>query len=151
MKRGELLSKMLVLATVSHKDQFDKGGNPYILHPLKVMYYLKSDDEELNCIALGHDIVEDCGVTYSELREMGFTERVIGGIACLTKVPGESHDEYMAKIKSSPDAIRVKLQDLRHNSDIRRLKGVSQKDIDRITKYHKMHMELKEALAVHTS
>jgi hypothetical protein len=89
------------------------------------MYYLKSEDEELQCIALGHDLVEDTETTYTELRELGFTERVVKGIQALTKVPGETNEEYMARIKANPDAIRVKLQDLRHNSDIRRLKGGS--------------------------
>ena len=68
MKNGEMLSTMLVLATQKHFCQYDKGGKPYILHPLRVMYQLKTDDEELNCIALGHDLVEDTDVTYSMLR-----------------------------------------------------------------------------------
>jgi hypothetical protein len=50
----------------------------------------------------------------------------------------------MERIKQNPDAIRVKLADLRHNSDIRRLKGVTEKDIKRIAKYHSMYLELKE-------
>lgn len=144
MKRGEMLNKMLVLATTKFDGVFDKGGNPYILHCLKVMYYIKSDDEELQCIALGHDLVEDTDVTYVQLRLLGFTERVIEGIRAMTKVPGETHEEYVAKVKSNPDAIRVKLADLRHNSDIRRLKGVTEKDIKRIAKYHAMYLELKD-------
>jgi len=139
-----MLSKMLVLTTLAHDGQFDKGGKPYILHPLKVMHYLKSDDEELNCIALGHDLVEDTKTTYQFLRDNGFSERVINGIATLTKVPGETFDEYKKRVKSNPDAVLVKMQDLRHNSDIRRLKGVTQKDIERIEKYHKFYLELKE-------
>ena len=83
--KGQLLSKMLVLATNRHNGQFDRAGQPYILHPLKVMYYLKTDDEELQCIALGHDLVEDTETTYQELRELGFTERVIEGIRSLTE------------------------------------------------------------------
>jgi (p)ppGpp synthase/HD superfamily hydrolase len=142
MKRGTMLDKMLVLATNKFSGVFDRGGTPYIMHCLKVMYYVKSDDEELMCIALGHDLVEDTDVTYVDLREMGFTERVIIGIRAMTKVPGETNDEYMDRIKAVPDAIRVKLADLRHNSDIRRLKGVTEKDIKRIEKYHKMHLEL---------
>jgi (p)ppGpp synthase/HD superfamily hydrolase len=59
MKRGEMLGKMLLIATNAHAGQFDRGGAPYILHPLKVMHYLKSEDEELQCIALGHDVVEN--------------------------------------------------------------------------------------------
>lgn len=140
--KGQLLNKMLVLATTRHSGQFDKGGMPYILHPLKVMYYLKTDDEELQCIALGHDLVEDTDTTFSELYEMGFTERVVNGIRCLTKMPGETFEEYKARVMSNADSIKVKLCDLRHNTDIRRLKGVTEKDIKRTEKYHKFYMEL---------
>lgn len=139
------LNKMLVLVTTEFDGIYDKGGVPYVLHCLKVMHYLKSDDDELQQIALGHDLIEDRkNITYAMLREMGFSERVIEGIRAMTKVPGETNDEYMAKIKANPDAIRVKLADLRHNSDIRRLKGVTEKDVKRIEKYHKMYLELKD-------
>lgn len=144
MKPGEMLNKMLVLTTTKFDSHFDKGGAPYILHCLKVMYYLKTDDEELQCIGLGHDLVEDTDVTYHSLRELGFTERIITGIRAMTKVPGETNEEYIERIKSCKDAIRCKLADLRHNSDIRRLKGVTEKDVKRIAKYHKMFLELKE-------
>jgi (p)ppGpp synthase/HD superfamily hydrolase len=144
MKKGEMLSLALMKAAEWHFGQFDKGGAPYILHPLKVMYYLKTSDEELQCIALLHDVVEDCGVTYQELRDLGFSERVIAGIKGMTKLPGETYDEAMIRITSNADTIRVKLCDLRHNSDIRRLKGVTEKDIKRIEKYQKMYMVLKE-------
>lgn len=143
MKKGELLNKMLVLATNRHAGQFDRGGNPYILHPLKVMYYLKTDDEELQCIALAHDLVEDTDTTFAELRDMGFTERIIDGIKALTKMPGESYDDYKLRVKSNPDAIRVKMCDLRHNTDVRRLKGVTEKDLVRMEKYHRFYMELR--------
>jgi hypothetical protein len=82
-----------------------------------------------------------------DLHNAGFTPRVVEGIRALTKVPGETHDEYLAKIKANRDAIRVKLPDLRHNSDIRRLKGVTEKDIKRIAKYHSMYLELKELVS----
>lgn len=143
MKRGELLNKMLVLATTRHAGQFDRGGNPYILHPLKVMYYLKSNDEELQCIALAHDLVEDTDTSYTELREMGFTERIIQGIAALTKTPGETYDEYKLRVKANPDAVKVKMADLRHNTDVRRLKGVTDKDLARMEKYHRFYLELQ--------
>lgn len=143
MKKGELLNKMLVLATNRHANQFDRGGNPYILHPLKVMYYLKSNDEELQCIALAHDLVEDTDTTYTELREMGFTDRIINGIAALTKVPGESYDEYKVRVKANADAVKVKMADLRHNTDVRRLKGVTDRDLARMEKYHRFYMELQ--------
>jgi (p)ppGpp synthase/HD superfamily hydrolase len=146
MKKGEMLGKMLVLVTNAHAGQFDKGGAPYILHPLKVMHYLKSDDEELQCIALGHDVIEDTDVTYRDLREAEISERVIVGIAALTKLPGETLEEYKDKVFANPDAMRVKLCDLRHNTDVRRLKGIRQKDIERMAKYHQFYMEIQAKL-----
>lgn len=143
MKKGEMLNKMLVLATNRHAGQFDRGGNPYILHPLKVMYYLKSDDEELQCIALAHDLIEDTDTTFAELKDLGFTDRVIEGIRCLTKMPGESYDDYKQRVKANKDAVKVKMCDLRHNTDLRRLKGVTEKDMARMEKYHRFFMELK--------
>jgi len=147
MKKGEMLGKMLVIVTNAHTGQFDRGGNPYILHPLKVMHYLKSDDEELMAIALAHDVIEDTSVTYKDLREAGFTERVIEGIRALTKVPGETYDEYKERVFASVDAMKVKMADLRHNTDIRRLKGITEKDIARMTKYHTFYTEIKAKLS----
>ena len=146
MKKGDMLGAMLVIATNAHAGQFDRGGAPYILHPLKVMHYLKSDDEELMCMALGHDVIEDTSVTYRDLRDAGISERVIAGIRALTKLPGQTYEEYKAGVFASEDAMRVKLADLRHNTDIRRLKGVTEKDIARMSKYHMFYMEIKSRL-----
>jgi guanosine-3',5'-bis(diphosphate) 3'-pyrophosphohydrolase len=142
MKRGELLSKMLLIATNAHHGQFDRGGNPYILHPMKVMHYIKSEDEELQCIALGHDVIEDTDVTYKDLKDAGMTDRIINGIRALTKVPGQTYDEYKEGVFANVDAMKVKLADLRHNTDVRRLKGVTEKDIARMEKYHRFYLEI---------
>ena len=146
MKKGEMLATMLVIATNAHAGQFDKGGAPYILHPLKVMHYLKSTDEELQCIALGHDVIEDTKVTYKDLAEAGISERVMDGIRALTKLPGQTLDEYKAGVFANKDAMRVKMADLRHNSDIRRLKGVSEKDLERMAKYQRFYLEIAARL-----
>ncbi len=148
--KGKQLSRMLVLATQRHEGQFDKGGASYVLHCLKVMHYVRTEDEELQCIALGHDLIEDTFASVADgvafLRYQGFSERVIAGIVALTKVAGESYEDYKSRVKANLDAILVKMADLRHNSDIRRLKGVRDKDIERIVKYHHFYLELKEAL-----
>ena len=142
MKKGEMLDKALLLATNSHHGQFDKGGAPYILHPIKVMHYLKTDDEELQCMALLHDVVEDCDVTFVDLEAIGMSKRVIDAVRCLTKQRGQTLGEYKEVIFSSKDAMRVKMADLRHNSDIRRLKGVTEKDLERMKKYHQFYLEI---------
>lgn len=147
MKKGEMLSKMLLLVTQRFDGKFDKSGQPYVLHLLKVMHYCKTDDEELMCGALGHDLVEDTNTTYQELRDMGFPSRVIKIIRNMTKVPGETEGDYLDRLMSDKDSIVVKLADLRHNSDIRRLKGLTEKDFGRMQKYHRMFLTLTEALS----
>lgn len=143
MKTQKLLDKAIKMATEAHWGQFDKAGVPYILHCIKVMHYLKSEDEELNCIAILHDIIEDTPYNLQNLYGMGMTDRIVAGVDALTKMPLMSPEIYMRRIKENPDAIKVKMADLRHNSDIRRLKDVRQKDFDRIVKYHVMYQELK--------
>ena len=147
MKYGQMLNNMLLLATTAHAGQYDRGGAPYILHPMKVMHYLKTTDEELMCIALGHDVIEDTKTTYVDLIDAGMSMRVINGIKALTKQPGQTYDEYKAIVFQSEDAMRVKLCDLRHNTDIRRLKGVSEKDIERMAKYQRFYLEIQTRLA----
>ena len=144
--KGEMLGRMLVLVTNAHAGQYDRGDQPYILHPLKVMHYLRSEDEQLQCIALGHDVVEDTHVTYQDLREAGMSERVIAGIRSLTKLPGETLEEYKQRVFANDDAMLVKQADLRHNSDIRRLKGVTEKDIARTARYHEFYVEICQRL-----
>ena len=147
MKKGEMLSAAIHVATNSHHGQFDKGGNPYILHPFAVMGLLETVDEELQCMALLHDVVEDTRITYQELRDAGMSDRVLEAVKVLTKQRGQSYEEYKTAVFSSKDAMIVKMADLTHNTDIRRLKGVSQKDIERMTKYHTFFLEIKSKLS----
>jgi len=135
------------VAVEAHSGQFDRGGTPYILHPLAVMQMVDSNESEVRQIAVMHDVIEDCkDFTYKKLKDIGFSDRVIEGLRCLTKVPGEDYDDYLERVSNNRDAILVKLSDLRHNSDIRRLKGVSEKDIARTAKYFESYLKLKSIL-----
>jgi GTP diphosphokinase / guanosine-3',5'-bis(diphosphate) 3'-diphosphatase len=146
MKTGTMLSAAILLATNAHAGQYDKAGQPYILHALKVLHYTKSDDEELQCIAVLHDVVEDCDVSWEDLVRAGMSDRVIRGVMALTKQRGQSYAEYKNLVFANADAMRVKLADLRHNSDIRRLKGISERDRARILRYHEFAFEIQQRL-----
>jgi hypothetical protein len=61
----------------------------------------------------------------------------------LTHKKGETYEEYIREISWDENAIRIKLADLKDNSDITRLKGISEKDIARMAKYHKAYTYLK--------
>jgi hypothetical protein len=64
----------------------------------------------------------------------------------MTKRPGQSYDEYKLQVMANKDAMLVKMRDLQHNSDIRRLKGVSEKDIARMVKYQQFYLEIEAKL-----
>lgn len=147
-KKGVLLERALVTMVNAHSGQLDRGGVPYQLHPITVMQLLNTDDEELQCIALLHDVPEDSDVTFSQLEEE-FTPRIVTAVRLLTKQRGQSYEEYCEGLKTNIDAMRVKKADLTHNSDIRRLKGVSQKDIDRAIRYHRLYLELQQEIMNH--
>lgn len=142
MRKGEMLGAMILFATKRHAGQFDKSGKPYILHCFAVMYLMNTDDEEEQCMAIGHDLKEDCGVTDDELYEIGMTTRVVSGITAVTKIPGESLKVSKQRVLASKDGRKVKKADLQHNSDIRRLKGVRPEDIIRTIAYHQFYLEI---------
>ena len=147
-----MLNTMIRLAAEYHDNQYDLAGQSYILHPLTVMQYLETQDDELRCIAIGHDLIEDTEVTVEELYMAGMTKRVVEGILALTKLPGEPYHKYQTKVLANMDAVRVKLCDIRHNlsSDRARLNPTA-KDLERIEKYKAFQAlltyKLQESLA----
>jgi hypothetical protein len=144
---GEQLALAVKIASEVHLNQFDKGGKPYILHPLHLMTQLLFD-MELATIAVLHDVIEDSDglVTVDSLKQSGFSERVCGALELLSHDPSQDYlTEYIKGICTNIDAIRVKRKDLEHNSNITRLKGVRDKDLRRMEKYHNAFILLSEA------
>lgn len=139
MSRVDLAIK---IAAEAHLGQLDKGGQPYILHPIRVMQKMFSDEEK--CVAVLHDVVED-NDNYSllYLRTQGFTPTVMGCLDNLAKRKDEDYEYYLGRVAQHPISIRVKIADIKDNMDISRLKGIEQKDILRIKKYHRALHYLK--------
>jgi guanosine-3',5'-bis(diphosphate) 3'-pyrophosphohydrolase len=146
MKKGELLGKFIAFAANAHAGQFDKAGVPYILHVIEVLHGVRDEDEEIQCIAVGHDLLEDTKTTIEDLIELGATPRIVTGILCLTKQNGESYNAYKRKVLGNVDAMKVKKSDLKHNSDITRLKGITEKDVARMGKYMAFYTEIEMEL-----
>lgn len=145
---NKLLAKAIAIAAQAHVDQLDRGGRAYILHPLRVAHIMRTTDAELQAIAVLHDVIEDTPVTYRDLENAGMTQRIISGVRALTKQPGQTSEEYLAQVQGNPDAVLVKLADLQHNSDIRRLKGVTERDFQRVKRYQEMYQVLKSQASV---
>ena len=131
-----MLGKAISITAQAFSGKIDKGGQPYILHCLRVMNAMPKNDSELRCAAVMHDLIEDTKWTISQLVELGFSDRVIKAVVAMTHLD-ESYEDYITDISLNPDATLIKLADLRDNSDITRLKGLTKKDFKRMEKYHK--------------
>ena len=129
------LDRAIELAKQHHEGQTDKAGKPYIDHPLRVMNQVESEEEKI--VAVLHDIVEDTNISLDDLRNEGFSEKVVSAVECLTKQDGENYDSYIERISFNPLAVKIKLADLEDNSDLTRLPEVTDKDLERLEKYDK--------------
>ena len=133
MSENDLLSVALKIAMDAHEGQTDKGGKPYILHPLAVAAQSRSYDEFVT--ALLHDVLEDSAYTEEDLRAAGIPEHILRALAHLTHRKDEPYLDYVRRIGTDPLARAVKLADLRHNSDLSRLPAVTDADRERVKKY----------------
>ncbi|CAJ36424.1 bifunctional (p)ppGpp synthetase/guanosine-3',5'-bis(diphosphate) 3'-pyrophosphohydrolase [Methanocella arvoryzae] len=150
------LEDVIILATQSHKGQRDRADLPYILHPLRVMMEMDPADEDAMIVAVLHDVVEDTSVTLSDLQSKGYPDNIVDALDCLTKrtnpaeagsgvydINGkERYSYYIRRIKQNPLATKVKIADLRHNSDLGRLRKVESWDLKRLDRYQRALMYL---------
>ena len=127
------LERAIEIAARTHAGQTDKGGAPYILHPLRVMLRVAPGAQQI--VAVLHDVVEDSDVTFEDLEREGFSAEVVKGLRAVTKVEGESYEDFVARAALDPVGKAVKLADLMENSDLSRIAEPSQKDLERVEKY----------------
>ncbi len=130
----------LRIAVESHFGQKDKGGRPYIFHPLRVA---ESCTGRAKVAALLHDTVEDTSVTFDDLSARGIDDEVIAALKLLTHDKNVPYLDYVKKVGENPIAREVKMSDLRDNMDLTRLKILTAVDIERVRKYHDAYMILK--------
>lgn len=137
-----LTKKALKLCFEAHKEQVDKTGLPYVFHP----FYLASqmEDEYTTVIALLHDVVEDTIYTFEDLKIMGYPDEIIDALQYLTHKEKVPYMDYIKEIKKNKLAVKVKLADLKHNSDLTRLDVIDDYALRRTEKYKKAIAFLSE-------
>lgn len=135
----ELTKKAMKISFEAHKNQVDKNGIPYIYHPIHLAEQM--EDENTICVALLHDVVEDTDITFGELQNMGFNDDIIEALKLMTHDENVQYMDYVREIKNNSIAAKVKLADLKHNSDLTRLDVIDEKAKKRVEKYRQA-MEL---------
>ena len=142
------LEKAIQIAVDVHTGQVDEGGNPYILHPLRVM--LSLDTEEERIVGVLHDVVEDCdGWTWERLKGEGCNAKVIEALQSVSKTPREEEEyrslsedkklahylEFIIRAESNKIGQKVKAADINDNLDISRIDDITERDINRLNRY----------------
>ena len=127
------LETAIGIAVEAHRGQTDRGGAPYILHPLRMMFRVQTDAERMAAVL--HDVVEDTDWTLEALRERGFPDEVVTAVDHLTRRQEESYDEFVTRAAANPVARRVKLADLEDNMDVRRTGTLTEDDVERLGRY----------------
>lgn len=130
------LERAIEIAAKAHAGQIDKAGQPYILHPIRVMLRVPSTDARISAVL--HDVVEDSDITIEELRSEGFSERVLAAVDALTKRKGEDRIEAARRAASNKVAREVKLADNAENMDLSRIPHPTAKDFARLREYEKV-------------
>jgi (p)ppGpp synthase/HD superfamily hydrolase len=143
------LERAICIAATAHEGQVDKAGAPYILHLLRVMLALSSEEERI--VAVLHDLFEDTIWTADALRAEGFGERIIEAIDGVTRHEGEPYDQFIRRASTNVISRRVKLADLADNADLSRFDAPSDEDRARALKYERAMEFLRESLGLSNS
>lgn len=129
------LEKAIAIAAEAHEGQTDKAGMAYILHPLRVMLMLETEAERI--VGVLHDVVEDTPITFDDLRAADFKDEILAALDSVTRRDDEAYEAFVLRAGENPIGRRVKLADLKDNSDLSRIASPTEKDYARLEKYRR--------------
>lgn len=129
------LERAIVIACGAHEGQLDKAGEPYILHPLRLMLHMATEAERIAAVL--HDVVEDSQVTTEDLIAEGFAREIVHAVDALSRRKGEDYMEFVRRASEDPIARRVKQADLEDNLDLTRIRRLTDRDLERAHRYHR--------------
>ena len=138
-----IIERSLEIALKAYAGQTDKAGKTYILHPLRLMAQMETEEEM--CVALLHDVIEDSEFTAEDLLDEGIPAHIVNAVQYLTKNKGENYDDFIDRVLENKCAAKIKLADIEDNINILRLNTVTEKDLERIAKYHRAWHKIKES------
>jgi (p)ppGpp synthase/HD superfamily hydrolase len=157
-----MIAKAIKLAAEVHDGQVDKGGAPYIFHVLTVMrmagertnnlrFQAPNFRQDVMVVAVLHDVIEDFKGTQAEKVQLIsfigqlFGNTVMHALLAMTHRAGEAYEDYIERVAENAISTIVKICDLTHNMDPRRMpdRDITQKDFERWNKYRKALVRLE--------
>jgi (p)ppGpp synthase/HD superfamily hydrolase len=142
-----MLDVAIQIAAEAHKDQYDKAGQPYILHPLRVMMQLESEEERV--VGVLHDVLEDSEITDVDLSRLGFSEIIVTAVKSVTRnhispQRKENYWDFIRRARLNPIGCKVKLADVKDNMDWSRITSPTESDMKRMQRYQQAYLMLIE-------
>lgn len=110
-----MLSRAIIVATAAHRGVMDKNGEPYILHPLRVMIAVKSHGEVAMAAAVLHDVIEDTPHTRLSLAAEGIPDVVIEAVESVSRPDGETYFDFVRRAGWHPVGRLIKIADIKDN------------------------------------
>jgi (p)ppGpp synthase/HD superfamily hydrolase len=141
------IEKAVALALEVHRGQKDKAGEPYILHPLRVMS--KMDTDIGRVVAVLHDVIEDGGK--DAFIKADFPQEVYQYVGLLSRREGQPCHDYLSQVEQEALTIEVKIADLEDNLNPERIARLlktgadERKVFERVAKYEKAKERLLKA------
>lgn len=143
-KKPHYVDTALLIGVTTHSGQTDKGGLPYILHPIRVAAAVHTFPQK--AAAFLHDSVEDGNITFDYLRQQGIPPDVVEAVDCLTRriydegkitERKEHYFDMIRRIRPNEIARAVKIADLYDNLDPKRMVALSEEEVGRVKRYHR--------------
>jgi hypothetical protein len=142
----------LGLAARLHTGQVDKAGQPYLLHPVRVMMRLPADaSEDEKVAALLHDTIEDCGQTLQSLIATGVAPVAAAMVLSLTRRDGESYHDFLVRVRAERIAVRVKIADIDDNTAPERVALLASTDPEMAQRLAAKYRDARALLTAATS
>ena len=132
---NQLLGKAISIAVDSHSGQVNDKDQPYVLHPLRMMFKAVTIEEKI--IAVLHDVIEKTTIDLEYLRSVGFSDRIVLGIDALSRRPQENYDKYIDRVAENKLATKVKIIDLDDNINSLDLDKSQESKSNKFLKYQK--------------
>ena len=120
MSTNILLTLAKGLSRAGHEDQM-YGGRPYSYHidcVVSKVGFLFGESPKLSSlkiVAYLHDLLEDTSTSPSDLFAYGFSQEIVDAIVAISKIDGESLEDYYVRVVKNKLAFKVKIVDTLSN------------------------------------
>lgn len=155
-KHDFIVEESKKIAQALHAGQLDKAGVDYFSGHLTSVGEAGCNWKD-TVVGYLHDVAEDTDYSviqvldmlqskcHNQISDKHYSE-LEEALNLLNSLTAATREEYIARIRNSEIATRVKLNDLTHNMDISRIPNPTNKDLERIKRYKKEYRIILEYL-----